>query len=238
MVAQSLIGALVLAAIHLYASKLRFLDVMPRSRWLSLAGGVAVAYTLLHLLPELQKYQHLLDERTNQTSLEIIGEHLLWLQVLAGLVIFYGLEKAARTFGRQSSGSSQALFWLHIGSYGTYNALLGYLLVEEDRGVKSLILYLIGIGLHFVVNDHSLRQHHRDRYRRIGRWILSLAIMGGWLVGVSTSLSEVVTASVTGILAGGILLNTFKEELPEERESRFWSFAFGAFGYAGILLAI
>ncbi|WP_348249527.1 hypothetical protein [Leptolyngbya sp. GB1-A1] len=37
-------------------------------------------------------------------------------------------------------------------------------------------------------------------------------------------------------LAGGVVLNGLKEELPEERESRFWAFAMNAIGYAAPLL--
>jgi hypothetical protein len=39
-------------------------------------------------------------------------------------------------------------------------------------------------------------------------------------------------------VAGGIVLNVLKEELPRERESRFWAFAFGAAFYSVLLLAI
>ena len=42
-----------LAVVHLFSSKLRFLDVTPRSIWLSIAGGISVAYVFVHLLPEL-----------------------------------------------------------------------------------------------------------------------------------------------------------------------------------------
>jgi len=35
----SFIFAIVLSVIHLSAGRLRFLDVIPRSRWLSVAGG-------------------------------------------------------------------------------------------------------------------------------------------------------------------------------------------------------
>ena len=125
-----------------------------------------------------------------------------------------------------------------MGSYGIYNALIGYLLVREDRGWQSLALFVIGIGLHFFVNDHGLRQHHKQLYHRYGRWIRSTAIVVGWFVGISTTIHEAVTASVVAFLAGGILLNTFKEELPDERKSRFWAFAAGAIGYSLILLAV
>ncbi len=39
------------------------------------------------------------------------------------------------------------------------------------------------------------------------------------------------------VLAGAIILNVMKEELPEERESRFGAFAAGAAAYTGLLLA-
>jgi hypothetical protein len=38
------------------------------------------------------------------------------------------------------------------------------------------------------------------------------------------------------LLAGGVILNVMKEELPEERESRFWASATGSAVYATLLL--
>ncbi len=40
------------------------------------------------------------------------------------------------------------------------------------------------------------------------------------------------------LLGGGIILNVLKEELPEQRESRFWAFALGGLGYAALLLTL
>jgi len=227
---SSLIAAVGLALIHLFASQLRFLDVIPRSRWLSVAGGVAVAYALLHLLPELQEYHEALN------GIGFAEDHAIYALTLLGVVVFYGLEKLARSERKEQKTSSPKLFWLHIGSYGVYNALLGYLLVREDRGTLPLLLYFIGIGLHFVVNDYGLRQHHQRDYRRYGRWFLSASIFVGWAIGVETKIHEALTAALIAFLTGGILLNVFKEELPEERASRFWTFALGALGYAAILL--
>lgn len=50
----TVVCAIGLALFHLYASKL-FLDVIPRSRWLSMASGVSVAYVSVHLLPDLNE---------------------------------------------------------------------------------------------------------------------------------------------------------------------------------------
>ena len=65
------------ALIHLLIGKLRFLHAVPRSRWLSMAGGVAVAYIFLHVLPELAAHQERVAETaTGQLSLV---ENLVYL---------------------------------------------------------------------------------------------------------------------------------------------------------------
>lgn len=45
------------ALIHLASKHLKFLKSLPRSRLLSAAGGIAVAYVFLRTLPELGDYQ-------------------------------------------------------------------------------------------------------------------------------------------------------------------------------------
>ena len=45
-------------------------------------------------------------------------------------------------------------------------------------------------------------------------------------------------AALTAFLGGGVVLNMLKEEVPSERQSRFWAFAGGAVGYAALLLAL
>jgi hypothetical protein len=52
--------------IHLYANRMRFLDVLPRSRWLSAAGGISVAYVLVHLLPNLAEEQETIREAAGE----------------------------------------------------------------------------------------------------------------------------------------------------------------------------
>ena len=55
-----------LAAIHLYSGRMRFLDVLPRSRWLSVAGGISVAYVFVHLLPDLAEEQETIREAAGE----------------------------------------------------------------------------------------------------------------------------------------------------------------------------
>jgi hypothetical protein len=234
--------AIALALTHLYCGRLSFVNI-PRSNWLSAAGGISVAYVFVHILPELTKYQSLL-ENIEQGIIPFI-EHHVYLIALLGLTIFYGLERLAklsrqrrREVGR-SDVTSEGVFWLQISSFGIYNTLIGYLLLHrEEPRIISLLLYSLAMAMHFIVNDSGLRQHHKHIYDRIGRWILASSIIFGWILGVGTELSEAAIAVLFAFLAGGVILNVLKEELPEERESSFWAFVLGTGIYTIILLRL
>lgn len=61
--------------------------------------------------------------------------------------------------------------------------------------------------------------------------------MGGWTVNYFINVPQVGSALLQAFIAGGVLLNVLKEELPEEAEGRFWAFAGGAVAYSALLLA-
>ncbi len=244
--AQALIIA-VFVSIHLFAGKLHFLHVVPRSRWLSLAGGTSVAYVFIHVFPELQEAQESID---NDRDLLRYLEHHAYLLALAGLAVFYGLERVVKKHqadrGQQpgdhdehlaESSTSNGVFWIHIGSFAVYNLLIGYLLVHrDDQDTLSLVFFGIAMGLHFLVNDFGLRQDHRKAYHHRARWVLAAAIVVGWILGLVTEISAAATGALFAFIAGGVILNVLKEELPEERKSRFLPFALGLAGYAALLL--
>lgn len=232
-----------LALIHMFAGRLRFLRVVPRSRWLSFGSGVSVAYVFVHILPDLSEAQETIQQGVN-AELAFL-EHHVYLIALLGLAIFYGLERAAKISRQQSQDAggadvtSAGVFWLHMISFGVYNALIGYLLVHREvSGLSNLLFFAIAMALHFVVNDYGLHEHHKHMYEKTGRWILAPAVITGWAIGSGTKLSEAAIAVLFAFLAGGVVLNVLKEELPEERESRFWAFAVGTIGYAVLLLAL
>ena len=132
------------------------------------------------------------------------------------------------------------MFALHVGSYAAYNLLFGVLLVDrEDRSARGLALFAAAIALHFVVNDHGLRAHHPVLYPKFG----PLAggprrCRSGWAVGAFVPVPEAALDGLLGFLIGGVLLNTFKEELPAERQSRYWAFAGGCGAYAAVLALV
>lgn len=233
----ALIAALLLAGVHLFAHRLRSLHGIPRSRWLSMAGGASVAYVFLHLLPELGEGQETFGEHAGEWLTFL--DHHIYLIALIGLVLFYGLERFARTQGTPlKDAPPPAVFWIHIASFSLYNALVGYLLLNVEGGeLQPLMLFTLAMGLHFLVNDFGMLQRYEATYERAGRWLLSAAVLGGWLLGYVTQVPALALAAVTAFLAGGVILNVMKEELPEERRSRFSAFLLGAAGYALVLLA-
>ena len=94
------------------------------------------------------------------------------------------------------------------------------------------------MGLHFVVNDFGLSQDYQSAYRHSGRWIVAMAIVVGSVIGWGSEISEVAISLLFSFLAGSIVLNVLKEELPQERKSKFSAFVLGAFVYTILLLLI
>ncbi|MET3574263.1 hypothetical protein ACFFIY_12330 [Bhargavaea ullalensis] len=229
--------------LHLFSKNMKFLRDSPRSRILSVAGGIAVAYVFLHLLPDLAEYEDelkgTLDFATNRFL-----EHHLYMIAMLGLAIFYGLEQMAKASKRHNveDGRHKArplVFWIHIGSFTLYNALIGYLLVRENfTSHYGRLFFFIAMGVHFVTNDRGLRATHKEDYDRYGRWLLAVAILAGWLIGTITEVSDVVISYLTALLAGGVIMNVMKEELPEERESSFPAFLLGLVAYSLILILL
>ncbi|PRY14207.1 hypothetical protein CLV24_10417 [Pontibacter ummariensis] len=238
----SVVPVAVLALIHYYGGRFSFLTGIPRSSWLSVAGGISVAYIFLHLFPELSEGQ----EQVNKvlSSLGFLENHI-YLLALIGLALFYGLERAALSskHDQVKKGETEQpvaeVFWVHISSFAVYNALIGYLLFQREEGpIQQMILFAVAMALHFVVNDYGLQDHYHEDYRKKGRWVLVVALVLGWVLGFVIVLPEHVTSMVMAFIGGAVILNVLKEELPEERKSRYWAFLLGAGAYAALLLAL
>ena len=196
-----------LVVVHLFSNRLRFLNGTPRSIWLSIAGGISVAYIFVHLLPELAEGQETVAEAAGEALAFLESE--IYLVALVGLAAFYGLDRLATTSRRQmravggKDATSPGVFWVHISSFAVYNFLIGYLLLHRlGTGLGNLLLFFVAMALHFVVNDHGLREQHKEAYLRLGRWVVSAAVVLGWLVGLLTEIPEVAIAVLTAFLAG------------------------------------
>lgn len=233
--------SLAFCLVHLFVGRLRLLDRDPRSRWLSFAGGVAVAYVFLHMLPELGAHVGTFRRATGLDA--VMSQSAVYGLAMLGLAVFYGTERALkRSRGeRDTSGDvdrpASGVFWLHIAASSLLIVVIGYLLNHrEDASLAGLALYFFAMALHFATADFGTRADHPELYDRHGRWALCAATLGGWLLGTQVTVPQIAIGGLFAFVAGAIVLVVLKEELPEERKSYFLPFAGGALVYAGLVL--
>jgi hypothetical protein len=234
-----------LAVVHLLAPRIRRLPGVPEEATASFAGGLAVAYVFLHLLPELVEGNQALGEVLRHVIRESpLLDLAIFGVALAGFTLFYGLERRAQRTGAdgtaESAAGGPALFRLHLGSFVVYNALITYTMPLRLRtGIAFAVLFSVAMGLHFVLTDRGLEEHYPRRFRRHGRPVLAGALLLGWILAAAFAPSNtVVVALLTAFLGGSILLNVFKEELPADRGSSFGWFCVGLLVYSALLTLV
>src|SRR3954471_10249627 len=91
---MAVIAGAILGIVHVVTPRLHFLAGTPRSAWLSIAGGVSVAYVFVHLLPELAEGQETVGRIVGG---EAFAERHVYLIALLGLATFYGLDRLAKS---------------------------------------------------------------------------------------------------------------------------------------------
>ena len=234
------------ALVHLSSKYLSFVNDSLRNKFLSFAGGVAVSYVFLHLLPDLGYYQQKVGERLNNGIGHYVEDHI-YLIAMLGLALFYGLERLVKNSkkkqGAQSNSEevpvSSGVFWVHMASFFLYNAVIGYLLIREEYETKwGMFFFFLALSIHFVANDHGLRKDHKQKYDKYGRALLTAAIIIGWGIGAITVLHELIVSILVALLAGGIILNVLKEELPDDQESSYISFITGLAGFSILMMLV
>lgn len=233
--------ALLLAGLHAAAPRIRGLPGVPERATGSFAGGLAVAYVFLHLLPEIAEGNEAVGEALSDVVEPTpLLDLAIFLVALAGFTVFYGLERAARGRGRPPEDAPAGVYWLHLGSFTVYNALITYTLALRVRtGLFFALLFTLAMGLHFVLIDRGLEENYPRRFASSGRLVLVAALVVGWLLSaVAAPTSTLVVSLLTALLGGSILLNVFKEELPTGRRSSFGWFFTGLVLYAGLLTAV
>lgn len=241
----ALAAALALAGVHVAAAAVPTFGERRRRAAVSFGGGVSVSYIFVHLLPELGEAQETIEEFAHP-AVSVLDRHA-YLVALGGLLLFYGLERAV---ARSRTGDGDAendeseseevdAFRLHVASFACYNALVGALLVRRlESGRSELALFATAMALHLLVVDYGLSRHHRHRYGSAARWVLAGAVLAGWALATTVGVADRWVVPLSAFLAGAVVLNVFKEELPAESEGRMAPFVGGAVGYAALLLAV
>lgn len=228
-------------AVHLWSRRLEHADRRVKGMIFSFAGGVSAAYVFVHLVPELRTR----ERQVTEALTALPDQSAIYYLALVGFVLFFGMERLVARAEAAANDDPAAprvalpIAWTHLGVFALYSFVIGHLLVEEhDRHPVEFFLYGLALSLHFMVNDHALRVRHAHLHTRHGRLVLAVAVLAGWCVGVVRTLPEPVIAILFALLAGGIVLNVVKEELPPDGGGSFTAFFGGAACYAALLVLV
>lgn len=209
--AREAVAVLIVALTHLFATRIEKAAGRRLPLLLSLAGGIAVGYVFVALLPKMGYYTGLyMDAEPGRPD---VGRLRLYLFGLLGFLVYF----AADRFHARAEGGNAALL-LHGTVFAAYSALVGYLIpYSEESRIGHVPHIAVGVimATHLFAVDHQLRAWHGAAYDRTLRFVLAGAVVAGWCIGLWLPLGKDAVAIWSSILAGGILVNVFSEEFPK-----------------------
>lgn len=237
------IGTLVLALVHVLGGHLNLEDFPHHRRWISVVAGVSVAYVFVDLLPLMSEEREAFLAVAEGRRL-VAPEFRVHIAALVGFLWFYGLDhfvgsrQETPSIAEEAAAepSAQPVHWLHVGGFALYNLMIGYLLIEWSEKPVSLALYCGALGLHFLITDDGMRRGYGAMYDRVVRWLMATCIVAGALVAGFAPLSIGVLTTVVGVVAGGVVINSVKDEMPSAGGGRFLPSVVGALAYATLIM--
>jgi hypothetical protein len=225
-----------LATIHLLSGRWEFVDAERRRQFLSFGGGASVAYVFVLMLPEVSETAFIVGELRGDV---LLAEQAVFVLTLLGFVVFYGIEVGASR--RNDEGvrvdGARLVYWLHLFSFAVYSGIIGYLLFHQEvPGLSNLVFYAVAMGLHFAVTDYGFHRHYGAAFDDSGKLLLAGGTVVGALSGFEIRVDVLSVATLFAFVAGGVVFNVVKEELPSLSEARFGAFVVGALVFVGLLV--
>lgn len=227
----SFISVVIFALVHLFAKNTRALDSVTHGRFLSICGGVAIAYVFIDILPKLAE-NDLIIQKILSGVFPYIERHI-YVMALFGFLLFFTINRSHTLL------SGKGKIYVSLFSYALFNFLVAYAVADENNPeVKPWALFTIAIALHYFTNDYSLYREHKQEYGAFEKGVLIFSLFFGWLVGMWYVLPEVAVAVISAFIGGGVILNVTRHELPKDNPHSLGAFLTAAILYTVILLVI
>jgi hypothetical protein len=196
----------------------------------AMAGGIAVAYVALYLLPKIGDYTAVFVS-TQADLPELLQYRLYWL-FLTGLVVYFLVDRTDENRGLLP-------VWLHGGAFTLYSFLTAYVLADVPRsGYFPYVFAGMALSLHFVGICHHLRARHHSAFDDYIRWSMCAAVFAGWTAGTFSFFSSEALATLVAFLGGGILVNVLREEWPESGRGGTVPFLIGVALFTLLAIAV
>ncbi|MCZ2820909.1 hypothetical protein O2V63_11265 [Modestobacter sp. VKM Ac-2977] len=219
-------------------------EVSPRSaRFQSLAGGLAIAYVFVRLLPDLGQPVSAAPVGPVQGLLGLLAERP-FLVALAGLLLYYAVldwaqDRDAREEQQRGGVPTPWPFWASGALYLVFNLFVGYLLVHQVRpGPTELALYTVALSARYLVGEIALRDQDPRTYDRLGRWVLAAAVLVGWGIGAAVDLGDAAVRVFSALLVGSIVLTSLKQQLPGSGRAHLPVLGGACIAFTALLLAL
>ena len=226
----SLVGVAILACVPMGYPWIERRLANHLSRILAVAGGVAVGYVTLYLLPKIGDYTTAFVSA--RPELPELVQYGLYLCFLAGVLVYFFLDRA-------ETQHQPVPVWLHAIAFAAYSFATGIVLADVPR--PSYFPYIpagVALGLHFVGICHQLRDWHPTVFDRYVRWLLGFAALTGWAAGTLGVLHKSALAIIVAFLGGGILVNVLREEWPDKGPGRTIPFLIGIFLFIALFVVV
>lgn len=127
-------------------------------------------------------------------------------------------------------------YWLQVTLLTAYMSFSAYVVTASSVTFVARSFYATALGVHFLAVGHDLYRHYGERYLTQGRYFLSGGILAGGFFARFIDLAPHVEALLFAFVAGAMILNIVKFELPADRNLHFRTFVLAVFGYGSILL--
>jgi len=229
--------ALALALVHVALPLLRpRLAARPRSKWLSVAGGIAVAFTTLHDFPSIASSTHRHGPEAT-AGLQKLHEHI-YLAALTGFVVYYALGRLPASVRREHATRVSPHAGVAVVANVLLNGSIGLVLAGHVRDWIDLTLFAVAMTGTVVVLDSDLQSANGRLWDRSMRWIASASLLAGWDAGALGSAPEPFVASTRAFIVGAVSISVFRAEMRDDAEASVPAFTIAVAVFTGLCVVL
>ena len=220
---QVWIKAFVLVLVHLGVGVYHPLMSRISDKINPLCSGMVLSYVFVYLMPEI-------GEGEDKLGL------FAFIIVLGGYVLYYFLHTH---FGK-APGRETISYNMKLLGVWCYSFIIVIGMPETfSQSSMHLALMTLAIALHLVHMDYELSIEYQEQFNRMGRYVLATApVLGLFVRWFMLPDSEMLAHLLTSILAGSIIYNAMKRELPTQNRSSLAWFLGGVIIYTGLLVLV
>ncbi len=203
-----------LSLIHLLVVYFSNLDEKKQSIISTVGGGISLTYIFLHVMPELAvsgnefAHHYVGDIKVN---LEIIEVSFFFI-ALIGLLFLLLVDVLTAI----SNLPKKFNFGIHLLHNTIISYIYAFTLHEVVKGgILYAFLYTLTLSTHIFAGDRLILKNHEIFYKKKFKWISFSSVLLGLINSYQfPSISKFGIELAFAFLSGGVLLNTFLEELP------------------------